>query len=77
VRKGMGFSRGPRDFNTPKPVEVGKEYEVEITEKGSKGDGIARIQGFVVFVSGGNPGDKVKIKITSVANRFAQAEVVK
>jgi predicted RNA-binding protein with TRAM domain len=74
---GMGFSRGPRDFNTPKPVEVGKEYEVEITEKGSKGDGIARVQGFVVFVTGGNTGDKVKIRITSVANRFAQAEVVK
>jgi predicted RNA-binding protein with TRAM domain len=73
----MGFSRGPRGFNTPKPVEVGKEYEVDITERGSKGDGIARIQGFVVFVSGGKPGDKVKVKVTSVAQRFAQAEVVK
>jgi len=72
----MGFSRGPRSF-APKPVEVGKEYEVEITERGSKGDGIARIQGFVVFVSGGKPGDKVKIRVTSVANRFAQAEVAK
>ena len=73
----MGFSRGPRGFNTPKPVEVGKEYEVDITERGSKGDGIARIQGFVVFVSGGKPGDKVKVQVTSVAQRFAQAEVVK
>jgi len=73
----MGFSRGPRSFNTPKPVEVGKEYEVDITERGSKGDGIARIQGFVVFVSGGKPGDKVKVRVTSVAQRFAQAEVVK
>jgi len=73
----MGFSRGPRNFNAPKPVEVGKEYELEITEKGIKGDGIERIQGFVVFVSGGNPGDKVKVKITSVANRFALGEVVK
>lgn len=73
----MGFYKGPRELNTAKPVEVGKEYELEITEKGSKGDGIARIQGFVIFVSGGNPGDKVKVKITSVANRFAQGEVVK
>ena len=73
----MGFSSGPRSFNAAKPVEVGKEYELEITEKGSKGDGIARIQGFVVFVSGGNTGDKVKVKITSVANRFALGEVVK
>jgi len=73
----MGFYRGARDFNAAKPVEVGKEYELEITEKGSKGDGIARVQGFVIFVSGGNPGDKVKVKITSVANRFALGEVVK
>ena len=73
----MGFSRGPRDSNTAKPVEVGKEYEVEITERGSKGDGIARIQGFVVFVAGGSPGSKVKIRVTSVANRFALAEIVK
>jgi len=73
----MGFSRGPRQFNVPKPVEVGKEYDVEITERGNRGDGIARIQGFVVFVSGGNPGDKVKIRVTSVANRFAQAEIVR
>ena len=73
----MGFSRGPRSSNLPKPVEVGKEYDVEITEKGSRGDGIARIQGFVVFVSGGNQGDKIKVKITNVTDRFAQGEIVK
>jgi predicted RNA-binding protein with TRAM domain len=71
----MGYSRSFR--NIPKPVEVGKEYDVEITEKGSKGDGIARVQGFVIFVSGGRPGDKVKVRITGLANRFAQAEIVK
>jgi len=70
----MGHSTGPR-FGGSRPVEAGKEYDLEITEKGSKGDGIARIQGFVIFVAGGNPGDKVKI--TSVANRFALGEIVK
>jgi TRAM domain len=37
---------GSRDFNrgspSPKPVEVGKEYEVDITEISRQGDGIAR-----------------------------------
>ena len=31
------------------PVEENKEYEVLIQAVGGKGDGIARIQGFVVF----------------------------
>jgi hypothetical protein len=35
----------------PKPVQAGKEYE--ITESSRKSDGIALIQGFVVFVKKG------------------------
>jgi predicted RNA-binding protein with TRAM domain len=42
-----GFNRGS---HTPKPVEVGKEYEVDITEISRQGDGIAKVQGFVIFV---------------------------
>jgi predicted RNA-binding protein with TRAM domain len=60
----------------PKPVEVGKEYEVEVTEVSKQGDGVARVQGFVVFVNGGKAGQKVKVKIDQVGNRFAKATVV-
>ncbi len=35
-----------------------------------------RIQGFVIFVKNGKVGDKVKVKVTSVGNRFAIAEIV-
>ena len=35
-----GFNRGS---SAPKPVEVGKEYEVDITEISRQGDGIARV----------------------------------
>jgi predicted RNA-binding protein with TRAM domain len=59
-----------------KPVETGKEYNVQITETSRKGDGIARIQGFVIFVKGGRAGQDVKVKITSVGDRFATAEIV-
>ena len=52
-----GFNRGSP---APKPVEVGKQYEVEITEISRQGDGIARVQGFVVFVKNGKAGQKVK-----------------
>jgi predicted RNA-binding protein with TRAM domain len=59
-----------------KPVKVGETYDVEIKETGSKGDGIARVKNFVVFVANGKKGDKCKIKITQVARRFAIGEKV-
>ncbi|MEM2509473.1 MAG: TRAM domain-containing protein [Candidatus Methanomethylicia archaeon] len=59
-----------------KPVEQGKEYEVDIKEVSQRGDGVARVKGFVVFVPGTKPGDHVKVRITNVAKRFAVGEVI-
>jgi predicted RNA-binding protein with TRAM domain len=64
------------DRSFHKPVEEGKEYEVEIKETSRRGDGVARIEGFVVFVPQTKPGDKVKVKINTVGPRFATGEVV-
>ncbi|RLI34210.1 deoxyribonuclease [Candidatus Bathyarchaeota archaeon] len=58
------------------PVEVGKEYDVEIVETSRRGEGIARIQGLVIFVPNTQPGDKVKVRITKIGRRHANAEVV-
>ena len=75
--RGGGFrSGGFREDNTPKPVNVGEEYDVEINEVGSKGDGIARVKNFVVFVSNGRKGEKTKIKIKEVRDRFAIGEKI-
>lgn len=63
---GKGFKRCP--------VEMGKEYEVEITEMSPQGEGIARIQGFVVRVAGAKPGDHVKIKITKISAMTANGD---
>jgi predicted RNA-binding protein with TRAM domain len=60
----------------PKPVETGKEYNVEVIELSRRGDGLAKIQGFIIFVKGSKVGDKVKIKIETVGPRFATASVV-
>jgi predicted RNA-binding protein with TRAM domain len=70
-----GFGRRFARNNTPKPVKVGEEYDVEITEIGSKGDGIARIKNFVVFVPGSKKGEKKHIKIKEVRNKFAVGEI--
>jgi len=60
----------------PKPVEIGKEYNVEIQETSRRGEGITRIEGLVIFVPKTKPGDKVRIKITNISRRFAEAEVI-
>ena len=74
---GGGGSRGfNRGSPAPKPVEVGKEYEVDVTDISRKGDGIARVQGFVVFVGNATVGNKIRIKVTEVADRFAKAIIV-
>jgi predicted RNA-binding protein with TRAM domain len=59
-----------------KPVEMGREYIVNITDNGSAGDGIARIDGLIIFVKDAKAGYRnVKIKINSVKDRFATAEI--
>jgi predicted RNA-binding protein with TRAM domain len=75
-RFGGGGNRFGGGSFGPKPVETGKEYDVQITEISRQGDGIARVQGFVIFVKGGKVGQSCKVKVTNVGARFATAEVV-
>jgi predicted RNA-binding protein with TRAM domain len=70
---GGGYGGGSRGgFGGPKPVEAGKEYDVQISEISRQGDGIARIQGFVIFVKEGKVGQKTKIRVTKVGDRLHQ-----
>jgi predicted RNA-binding protein with TRAM domain len=68
------FGQGARP---PTPVEEGKVYEAQIEDMGREGDGVARIENFVVFVPGTKVGDKVKVRITRVMRRVAFGEVVR
>ena len=69
-------SSGRPRFHMKAPVEFDKEYEAKIEEISRRGDGIAKIEGFVIFVPNTKQGDNVKFKITKVGNRFAIGEVV-
>lgn len=68
---GSGF--GERSFA---PVKVGEELDVKIEAVGEKGDGIAKKNGFVLFVPGVKEGDEVKIRVTKVLRKVGFAEVV-
>ena len=62
--------------NMEKQVAVDKEYEAEIEDISRRGDGIAKIQGFIIFVPNTKQGEHVKFKVTRVGSRFAIGELV-
>jgi predicted RNA-binding protein with TRAM domain len=66
---GKGFKRCP--------VKVGEEIEVDITDCSQKGEGIARVQGFVIHVSNSKLGEHVKIKINRIGETTAEAEAIR
>lgn len=73
-RGGFGGRSSSGSFN--KPVEVGKEYNVSITDTSRRGDGIAKVDGFVIFVPGTKLGQNVRVKVTQVSDRYASGQVV-
>jgi predicted RNA-binding protein with TRAM domain len=70
----MEYSGERRGFNAP--INVGETYDVTIEEVGREGDGITRVEGFVVFVPNTQKGDAVKVRITKVSRRVGFGEVV-
>ena len=58
------------------PVVVGEVYRLTIEDIGRRGDGVAKKEGFVVFVTGANQrGSTVNAKITKVLGNNAYAVV--
>ncbi len=58
------------------PVKVGEVRDVTIEDTARQGDGIARVEGFVIFVPDTKVNDHVKIKIKELKRSSAIAEVV-
>jgi len=59
-----------------KPVNEGDEIEITIESTGAKGDGIAKVNNFVIIVPGAKEGEHVKVRITRVLNKMAFAELI-
>ncbi len=57
-------------------VKMNEEYTVLIEDTGADGDGIARINDFVVFVKGAKQGETVTIRIRDIKPNFAFGEVI-
>ncbi|HIH39388.1 TPA: TRAM domain-containing protein [Candidatus Woesearchaeota archaeon] len=58
------------------PVNVGDEIDVKIEAVGEKGDGVAKVKGFVLFVPGVKEGDLVRVRVTKVLRKVGFAESI-
>lgn len=71
-------SVSPQERPDQPPVAEGEERHLQIEDVGDKGDGIARVgPGYVVFVSDTEIGQQPLVRITTVRENFAFAEVLK
>jgi predicted RNA-binding protein with TRAM domain len=66
-----------RDESSSVPVEEGEIYDVTIQDIARQGDGIARIESFVIFVPGTKVGDEVRIKIERILPKYGFGSLVK
>src|SRR5881392_2889955 len=55
------------------PVQRDQELELTIDSLAYGGNGVARLDGFVIFVRRGLPGDTVRARVTKVQRRHAEA----
>jgi predicted RNA-binding protein with TRAM domain len=66
-RYGMSTMRNP-------PVQEGNTYTVKVESTGREGDGIAKIDGFVIFIPGAKVGEELEVRINKVTRRVGFAE---
>lgn len=59
-----------------KPVKLGEELDVEIINVGEQGDGVAKVDGFVLFVPGAKTGEKVRVRVNKLCSKVGFAEMV-
>src|SRR3954449_1151818 len=58
------------------PVVKDQELELHVDSLAFGGNGVARLNGFVVFVRRGLPGDTVRARVTKVKRSHAEALAV-
>jgi 23S rRNA (uracil1939-C5)-methyltransferase len=58
------------------PVRNGDELELHVDSLAYGGNGVARLNGFVVFVRRGLPGDDVRARVTKVKRGYAEATAI-
>ena len=53
----------------------GETLELAIDDLAFGGEGVGRVEGYVVFVRGGLPGDRLRVRLTEARGRFGRAVI--
>jgi len=56
------------------PVREGEVFEAEIVDEGDEGDGVVRVDGYVLFVENASEGDELEVRVTDLKPEFGFAE---
>jgi 23S rRNA (uridine2552-2'-O)-methyltransferase len=56
------------------PVRAGDELTVEVVDEGSDGDGVAKVDGYALFVPGAEAGETVDVRVEDVKADYGFAE---
>ncbi|AZR72082.1 23S rRNA (uracil-5-)-methyltransferase RumA [Anoxybacter fermentans] len=59
-----------------KPVKKGEIVTIELDNLAYGGEAVGRVDNFAIFVAGGIPGEKVKVRITEVKKRYGRGELI-
>ena len=54
-----------------------KLMNIEVISTGKKGEGVAKFEGYIIFIEGAKVGEKVDITIEKVFKNFALASIFK
>ncbi|MEK6940584.1 MAG: TRAM domain-containing protein [Nanoarchaeota archaeon] len=73
---GRGGYRQQQQRRRFAPIKVGDEAEVTIEAIGEKGDGVAKVKGFVLFIANAKQGQTYKVRVTRVLSKVGFAEIV-
>ncbi|HAB97379.1 MAG TPA: 23S rRNA (uracil-5-)-methyltransferase RumA, partial [Enterococcus sp.] len=59
------------------PVKKNQELEVDILDLSHEGNGIAKVDGYLLFIENTLPNERALVKVLKVGNKFGFAKVMK
>jgi predicted RNA-binding protein with TRAM domain len=64
------------EYSVPKPVSIGEILELDIISRNAHGEGMAKVEEFIVFVKDVGNSRKCRARIIDVKRTYAMAEKV-
>jgi len=74
--RGLSAAKAEPAWMADLPVQIGQQYEAEIIGISHDGEGVGRVNGFTLFVSGALPGERVLVRVEHLKKQYGYAELL-